>query len=187
MRDDGGQAQRGLSEQVRSLVTAESMDRAPTLVLSKLGTPPPRVRSIRRLRVERMLAEAVTGQLILVAAPAGYGKTTLVATWAASSRTRVAWVTLGQDDNVPARFWAYVLAALARAGVDVGPADGADYRLETLSNVLAELSSDVVLALDDFQWIASAEIHRDLAALIEQRLPRFHLMLLTRSDPPLVK
>ena len=132
--------------------------------------------------------------MTLLVAPAGFGKTTFVTRWlSARTGNTPGWVSLEQSDNDPAMFWTYVRTALSKCGIDVPLSDaamvgtvrpGREAGVITLVNVLADLDDDVVLVLDDFHLITSSQIHDDVAFVLEQHLPRFHLVILTRSDPP---
>src|SRR6266508_6112476 len=85
------------------------------LLATKLSLPHTRPDRLARSRLVQRLDEGMARQLILVCTPAGFGKTTLLAEWAASARWPVAWLSLDPQDNDPARFWRYVVAALDRA------------------------------------------------------------------------
>lgn len=142
-------------------------------------------------------------RLTLIAAPAGFGKTTLLSAWLGAgmhwghARPPVAWVSLEASDNDPARFWAYVLAALQRLRPDLGASAQAmlqippphtptiEAALTSLINDLAELADDTVLVLDDYHLITDTPIHAALAFLVEHLPPRLRLVLATRADPPL--
>ncbi len=157
----------------------------------------PRVRSEHVPR--RDLLEGLRGgshRLTLVAAPPGFGKTTLLAEWAAADDSpAVAWLSLDEDDNDPARFFTYVVAALRRARPGVGgraaaalrgPGGGLDeVVLPLLVGDLAALDGDLVLVVDDYHLITNPQIHEALAYLIERAPAAFRLVLATREDPPL--
>jgi LuxR family maltose regulon positive regulatory protein len=135
--------------------------------------------------------------LILACAPAGYGKTALLADWVRRGRRPIAWLSLDTADNDPARFWRYVVAALDRAcpgiGERIGPLLGPpappsfDPLLEALINELAARlgSGEALLVLDDYHVISSEPVHSSLRFLLEQRPPGLCLILASRSDPPL--
>jgi LuxR family maltose regulon positive regulatory protein len=136
--------------------------------------------------------------LILVAAPAGSGKTTLIAAWCAALPDRdvsLAWVSLDAGDNDPSRFWRYVLAALERnfPGVSqepmslLEPPRPADIEtvLTALLNALTSVARDVVVVLEDYHRITAQAVHDGVAFLLERLPPRVHLALATRADPPL--
>jgi ATP/maltotriose-dependent transcriptional regulator MalT len=136
-------------------------------------------------------------RLTLISAPAGYGKTTLLGEWIAQSelRIRVAWVSLDKGDNDPARFWAYVVAALHTVQEDIeGIAQTAfqsphpspiESALTSLLNQIADAHGPVVLVLDDYHVINTLAIHEALSFLLENMPPQMHLVISTRADPPL--
>ena len=147
-----------------------------------------------RPRLEKVLQAGADRMLTLLVAPAGFGKTTLATRWLSDRAGNTpGWVSLERADNDPAQFWTYLRTALAKCGIDVPITNGLTATtgisgrgpdLVTLVNVLADLSDDVVIVLDDFHLITTAEIHDDLSFVLEQHLPRFHLVILTRTDPP---
>jgi LuxR family maltose regulon positive regulatory protein len=134
--------------------------------------------------------------LALVCTPAGFGKTTLLADWAQSSKWLVAWLSLDPDDNDPVRFWRYVVAALDRASADVGgevlslltpPTVASSHEVVTaLLNELEALPNELVLVFDDYQVIESAPIHESLTFFVSHLPPQLHLVIASRSDPPLL-
>jgi len=136
--------------------------------------------------------------LILVAAPAGFGKTTLVADWLetpASRKPNVAWLALDEGDNDPARFWIYVVGALeaaqpglatsAEALLRVPEVTVLDDVVEELARDLSQVTEPLVLVLDDYHLIETPAIHAALTFLLERLPTSVHLLLTTRSDPPL--
>lgn len=167
------------------------------LLRAKLFAPPPRPDSVPRPQLVARLDAGLRGKLTLLAAPAGFGKTTLLASWRTTPpgrATPLAWVALDAADNDPARFWRYVGAALDT--LQRGVADEAlallrspqpplDAVLAMLANGLAALPGDCVLVLDDYHAIESAAIHRAVAFLLDHLPPRLHLVLVSRADPPL--
>lgn len=180
---------------------ARAASRAPTggsagtvLLTTKIHPPDPRRDLVLRPDLVEHLAAGSALKLSLVAAPAGWGKTTILAEWLASRPgRRYAWVLVDRGDNDPARFWTYVVAALQTVEPDIGTAALAQLRdsgtsvvdmvLPGLINDLAALTEPVVLVLDDFHVIAAKDIHAQVAFLLEH-LPRsLHLAIATRSDP----
>ena len=135
--------------------------------------------------------------MVLACAPAGYGKTALLADWARRGTRAVSWLSLDTADNDPARFWRYLVAALDRAcpgiGERVGPLLGPpappsfERLLEALINEVAGQLSDgeALLVLDDYHVISSEPVHASLRFLLDQRPPGLCLILASRSDPPL--
>ncbi len=134
--------------------------------------------------------------LTLVSAPAGFGKTTLLAQWFAGSGLPVAWLSLEAEDNDPTRFLSYMIAALQTLDPQIGTTALALLRtpqpplLEAVLAVLvSEVTSrdarDVALVLDDYHVISAESIQRGMSFLLEHLPPRLHLVIATRADPPL--
>src|SRR6266487_1938536 len=153
---------------------------------------------ISRPRLSALLDAGLQHKLTLLSAPAGFGKTTLLSTWAQSDsagNSHMAWVTLDEGDNAPRRFWAYVLTALDRC--EPGTSAQALQRLyapeessleevlRALINRLAEAMTPWALILDDYQVINEPAIHHQLSYLVEHLPSQVHIMLATRTDPPL--
>ena len=133
--------------------------------------------------------------MTLVSASAGYGKTTLVSEWLHSVETKTAWLSLDKSDNDPARFLAYLIAALQQIDGSIGEKTRAmlqspqplppEIVLTALINEIAELSASFILVLDDYHVIESMPIHQQLAFLVENQPLQMHLVIVTREDPPL--
>jgi LuxR family maltose regulon positive regulatory protein len=169
----------------------------PTALLeTKLRRPERRPGMVPRPRLDELLDRAWRSQLTLVSAPAGFGKTTLLAEWLASAPTRlarVAWVSLDDGDNDPTRLWTYVAHAVSRAGDGVGaeavellqssPSSTLE-ALGALVNDLAALSTDLLLVLDDYHLVEAPGVHEGMRFLIDHQPPSLHLVLATRADPP---
>ena len=163
------------------------------LLATKLHPPRRRRTLVARPRLRDLATRSGHAALTLVSAPAGFGKTTLVADWFASDRT-TAWLSLDARDNDPEQFWTYVLAALATVTPDLSPDTGALRRgrlapletiVATLINDLETASQDIVLVLDDYHVIDAREIHDSVAFLLEHLPPQISLVIATRADPPL--
>ena len=165
-------------------------------VETKLDAPGLRAGWVERPALVRSLADT-TARLILVDAPAGFGKTTLVAQWRASpAESRpFAWISLDRGDNDPARLWWYIAHALHRACPDLGRAaqpgerpvqirEIASILLPNLVNELAALATPVVLVLDDYQAIIEPSCHEQIAFLLMHLPPSVQVVLITRADPP---
>ena len=146
---------------------------------SKLHAPGVRAEWVPRPGLLRRLAHAAPAKLILVDAPPGFGKTTLVAQWRSSEieRRRFAWLSLDPGDDDPGRLWRHVVSALERAcpelaGQDIqralrtGPPDIADTVIPKLVTWLAGLTEPVVLVLDDFHVIRDPHCHEQLTSLL---------------------
>jgi LuxR family transcriptional regulator, maltose regulon positive regulatory protein len=156
------------------------------LLETKLRVPGHRVLVARPRLIER-LDRGAESALTLVSAPAGFGKTTLLAEWLAGGRP-AAWLSLDPRDNDPAVFWPYVVAALRSVapGIGAGPLDQPmEAVLAALLNALDALPADVLLVLDDYHLIEAREIHDGMAFLLDHRPPQLHLVLAGRADPAL--
>ena len=163
------------------------------LLTTKLHLPAVQPDLVPRLRLAERLDEGLARGLVLVCAPAGYGKTVLLADWARRSEHPVAWLSLDAGDNDPARFWRYAVAALDRARPGVGdrvaPLLGPPSPLSFQGLVTAlinELAADeTLLVLDDYHVIGAQPVHESLAFLLEHRPAGLCTVLASRSDPPL--
>ena len=165
------------------------------LLTTKLHAPPIRPRLVSRLRLIERVSGAMDRKLTLVCAPAGFGKTTLLSECAAICGRPVAWLSLDESDNDPARFLAYVIAALqgVKAGIGQGVLSALDASqpppvellLVGLINELAAVTAPFVLVLDDYHLVESKPIHEVLAFLLDHQPPQMHLVISTRTDPPL--
>ncbi len=167
------------------------------LLESKLHIPARRPGAVARPRLNERLSGAARSSLTVLSAPAGFGKTTLLTEWLAAESAggaTVAWVSLDQRDNEPTVFWTYVVAALQSAAEGVGPGalsvlqssqPSTDAALAVLLNDLHAIADDILLVLDDYHLIESAEIYDGMAFLLEHLPPRLHVVLATRSDPAL--
>jgi LuxR family maltose regulon positive regulatory protein len=171
------------------------------LIETKLFLPSPRPGVVPRPRLRERLDRGLGAKLMLVSAPAGFGKSTLLVEWLAAAEARAgstvrgAWLSLDAADNDPARFWRYVVEAIRTAVPGVGedaltlldesrppPVEAA---LTTLVNELAAAEVDCVLLLDDYHVVDAPAIHEGMAFLLAHQPDRLHLVLATRSDPPL--
>ena len=165
---------------------------------TKFFTPLLREGYVARPRLLRQIKENFQQNLILISAPAGFGKTTLLSEWVRgnkNSRTeRYAWLSLDNKDNAPIRFWSYVIHAVQTVQPELGKVVLA--RLENLDpapieqhltvflNEIAQLGQQLTLIMDDYHVIESPEIHQGMIFLIEHLPSPFQLILVTRIDPP---
>ncbi len=141
------------------------------------------------------LDQSMLSKLSLLSAPTGFGKTTLVVQWLATRREPTAWLALDPADNDPVRFWTYVITACRAFDPALGkPALSALRTSQALSdevlvtsfiNELAALPATCVLVLEDYHVITSAQIHAGMAFLLDHLPGALHLVLLTRTEPPL--
>ena len=165
------------------------------LLTTKLYIPPTRPGFVSRPRLLERLDVGLRGKLTLLSAPAGFGKTTLLGEWIASSKRPVAWVSLDESDNDPARFLTYVFAAFQTIDADMGA--GAlsvlqapqplptEAILTVFINEVAESPQEFILVLDDYHLIDVQPIHDALTFLLEHLPPQMHLAIASRADPPL--
>jgi LuxR family maltose regulon positive regulatory protein len=167
------------------------------LLATKLFVPPAQPGFVGRPRLLEGLDAGLGRGLLLVCAPAGFGKTALLADWARQGRRPVAWLSLDGGDNDPARFWRHVVAALDRVRPGIaeqvapllGPPPPPSFEglVSALINELAAEpdGGEAVLVLDDYHLIEVQPVHSSLGFLLEHRPPDLRLLLASRADPPL--
>ncbi|MEI7988273.1 MAG: LuxR C-terminal-related transcriptional regulator [Chloroflexota bacterium] len=170
------------------------LEQSKQLLRTKFYVPPIRSSQIARPRLNQLINGGLDRSLILVSAPAGYGKTTLVSRWLKESKSPYAWISLDSSDNDPNRFLQYLLAALQpiAPGIEndlLGMLQGIqptqfENLINLLANELASVSDPFVLVLDDFHVIQSEAVLRILSYLLEHQPNQMHLVILTRTDPP---
>ena len=167
------------------------------LLETKLQAPRRRRQLVARPRLSERLSRGAELALTLVSAPAGFGKTTLLADWlpalAANGRS-AAWLSLDQRDNDPALFWTYLVAALKTVAPGVGtgalsllqsPQPPIEAVATTLLNDLSAISNDLALVFDDYHVIDSRDVQDGMAFLLEHLPPQIHLVIAGRADPAL--
>ena len=167
------------------------------LLATKLHVPRPQPGFVPRPRLVEALGEGLARGRVLVCAPAGFGKTALLADWARGGGRPVAWLGLDGGDNDPARFWRYAVAALDRArpglaervGPLLGPPPPRSFE-GLVTGLINELAvqpgpDEVLLVLDDYHLIDSGPVHESVAFLLENLPPGLHLVVSSRADPPL--
>ncbi len=167
------------------------------LLTTKFFVPAPSHALISRARLLALLDGGLSRPLILISAPAGFGKSTLIAAWVQSKPAgspQIAWVSLDEGDNDPLQFWRYVLTALERCQPGTYQSllsilheqhFSLPYLLTALLNTWVEYSEPLLLILDDYHVITEPALHTSLASLIERLPPQVHLVIITRVDPPL--
>src|SRR6201991_943163 len=170
---------------------------APAVLLAAKSAPPAiRAQLIERAALIEILSSEPSRKLTLLSAPAGGGKTTLLAQWAsgADDCRRRGWLSLDTSDNDPARFWACAIAALDKASPGVAPRalelikKGADPRqvvLPTLLDELATIDYQIALILDDYHVVENRTVHEQVGFVVERMPQTFRLVIATRSDPAL--
>ncbi len=165
------------------------------LLRTKLYIPPTRPGLVSRRRLFDRLEAGSHRKLALISAPAGFGKTTLVAEWACGSAREVAWLSLDEGDNDPVQFLQYLCAALQQVDGSIGQTLLPILRspqfpppqnlITTLVNDLSALDVALTLVLDDYHFVTSPVVHEMVRFLLEHQPPTVHLVLSTREDPPL--
>jgi LuxR family maltose regulon positive regulatory protein len=168
---------------------------ASLLVQTKLYIPKLRRSLVARPRLSGRLRRGAESRLLLISAPAGFGKTTLLAEWLAATPERsVAWLSLEESDRQPASYWTYVITALQT----VAPALGGsalehlqsgqppiETVLTTVVNELSAVPDDLYLVLDDYHLVDGPDLQVGMTFLLEHLPPQAHLVISTREDPAL--
>ena len=167
-----------------------------TLLATKLYIPSLHPQVIQRQSILELMNAGLSMQkrLILLCAPAGYGKTTLVCEWL-QTVPDACWVSLEKGDSEPRRFFSYLIAALqtalpgiggqARALLNAPQLPALQAVLSSLLNDLAQAQSKTVIVLDDYQSIHASQIHEGMTFLLDHLPPEVHFVITTRSDPAL--
>lgn len=165
------------------------------ILTTKLYVPPLRENVVLRPSLIERLNEGLRRKLTLISAPAGFGKTTLVSEWIAVYKGAVAWLSLDEGDNDPARFWSHFIAALQTVFRNIGggaltalqspQSPSIESILTSLLNEIAAIPNDLLLVLDDYHAFDSRSIDAALAFLVERLPPCMHLAIATREDPDL--
>lgn len=169
----------------------------PSLVTTKLNIPPPRPHFLSRPRLAERLDEGLHYNLVLVSAPAGFGKTSLLSEWSRRNRlsNRTCWVSLDEGDGDPTLFWDYIIASVKRIQPDFGKntldllhsgqPPGWESIITVLVNELAAIAGEFIIILDDYHMITSQEIYDGVRFLIDHLPPQLHIIIIARSDPSL--
>lgn len=168
----------------------------PSLLETKLFAPKAKADLIPRPDLLAQLSKGLEVKLTLLSAPAGFGKTSLLSSWQASTGVALAWVSLDTEDNDLENFWLYLCAALSKLEPNLTQASLVVLRspepapikavLTDVMNRLAAFSQQVVLVLDDYHVIQTPAIHESLGFLLEHLPTNVHLFVLSRADPPLL-
>ena len=166
------------------------------ILRAKLYVPRGHADAVPRPRLYERLDEGTRRDLTVVSAPAGFGKTTLLADWSRRSGLPVAWVSLDERDDDPVRFFSYLIAAIGTVHEGFGEATRAflsspqsreeiEPVLTALSNEILEVPRDFVLVLDDYHALTTQPIHEALALLLDHAPPPMRLIVAGRASPPL--
>ncbi len=167
------------------------------ILATKLYIPPPRPKVVLRPRLLERLNAGLhhNSKLTLIAAPAGFGKTTLVSAWVAGCNRQVAWLSLDEGDNDPTRFLTYLVAALQKLASNIGEGllgvlqspqpPPTETILTALLNEITALPHNFLLILDDYHVIEAKSVDTALTFLLEHLPPQMHLVIASREDPPL--
>ncbi len=168
------------------------------LITTKLRVPRKRPNLVERSRLRDALSAGEERALTLVSAPAGFGKSTLLAAWLddrSGNGGPVAWLSLDETDNDPARFLTYLMSALQTVEEGIGEGVLTSLRspqlppveavVGALVNELARVERTISIVLDDYHLIDSETVHEAVSFLIEHLPKNVHLIISGRTDPPL--
>ncbi len=165
------------------------------ILFTKLHMPPSRPGIVLRPRLMEQLADGLHGKLTVITASAGYGKTTIVTEWLAACERPVAWLSMDEGDNDPARFLTYLTAALQtiatsnREGVfallQSPQLPPVELIITALLNEISAIPDPFILVLDDYHVLDTGPIDHAIAMLIERMPPQLHVIITTRQAPRL--
>lgn len=182
-------------EEANQVVEPSERSASFPLLKTKLYVPTAPESRVARSHLLGCLGEAEKKALTIVSAPAGFGKTTLLAEWIAETSLSVAWLSLDNGDNDPYRLLSYLIAALEGVHEDVGGEARQIMRspqlaplhviLASLLNDLGKVAEPFVLVLDDYQFITEHTVHEAMAYLLDHVPSNMHIVIATRADPPL--
>jgi LuxR family maltose regulon positive regulatory protein len=170
---------------------------SPPILATKLYIPPSRPKVVLRPRLIERLNEGLSSgrKLTLISAAAGFGKTTLISEWVADCKRPVAWLSLDEGDNDPARFLTYLIAAVQTIVPKIGEGLLAVLQspqppppesiLTSLLNEITTVSDNFILVLDDYHVIDAQPVDQVFTFLVEHLPPQMHLVIASREDPPL--
>jgi len=173
----------------------QSISSSGPILATKLYIPPPRLKVVLRPHLIEQLNESMHCRLILISAPPGFGKSTLVSEWVASSERPTAWLSLDKGDNEATRFLVYLISALRTIVANIGERalsllqspqmPPIESILTTLLNEIISVQDNFTLVLDDYHVIDAKEVDNLLAFLLDHMPPQMHLIITTREDPNL--
>jgi LuxR family transcriptional regulator, maltose regulon positive regulatory protein len=167
----------------------------PKILTTKLQIPRLPTGIIRRPRLTSRLKAGLDRKLTVICAPAGYGKTTLLSEWLADCELQVAWLSLDRGDNAPERLYAHLVSALRTVNPGAGDSQPTPTKMaapSSFQSILAGLISQaecmqnrLLLTLDNFGVLDNATIHADISLLLNNIPSQLHVIILSRSQPPL--
>ena len=163
-------------------------------ITTKFFIPQSRKKIVNREYLINLLNDGIDRKLILVSAPAGYGKTSLIVSWLEKQQMPVTWVSIDSGDNDFYRFFGYMLEALHRVIPPVGkkllhllesamPPSEDDF-VELVLIELSTLSTDCILTIDDYHLINNPDIHKSFFQIIERSPKELHFIICSRTDSP---
>ncbi|MBC7916012.1 MAG: hypothetical protein H7Y07_18030 [Pyrinomonadaceae bacterium] len=165
------------------------------MLLTKLHIPSAGKNLIHRSGLFEKLNEGPNRKLILISAPAGFGKTTLISDWINQYKIQTAWVSLDKGDIDPVEFLSYIIAGIQGISSEFGQSalrllkspDKPNYKSITglLINDMLQIKEDLVIVLDDFHLTDTSEISTIVTFLLERIPANIHVVISTRSDPAL--
>jgi LuxR family transcriptional regulator, maltose regulon positive regulatory protein len=165
------------------------------MLLTKLHIPPAGNNTVHRSELFEYLNIGLSRKLILISAPAGFGKTTLLSDWIHQNKIPTAWFSLDKGDNDPVEFMNYIISGIKTIDKDFGDSalrflktsnkPGNESIVSLLINDILNISHNFLLVLDDFHLISSRETLEIITYLLDHMPRNIHLAILTRSDPAL--
>ena len=165
------------------------------VLATKLYIPPPPSKIVARPRLIDQLNNGLSMRrnVTLISAPAGFGKTTLITEWIASSGRPAAWLSLDEKDNEPSRFLLYVISALQTISPNMGTGildalqapqtPSSESILTALLNEIATIQHEFIFILDDYHLVDAKSVDDMITFLIDHLPPQMHLVITTREDP----